>query len=255
MANQFNDNVGNSTLGMALLYGIGASADAVSTWRRIPDVKNLPALGSEPNGIDTTTIAETVQETQVSGLKSANTLEVTANFTNNLETCWNTGVCGAELEDDEYLYFCWYHPNLTKASAFVGDPTPLDFGDSDVNSVLETSLYITMASSPVRITKPSVADILEYDDVSLSTFTIGALTLNPTFDPNTFSYTVSGAGLSANITATAKDTDATVVIKNGTTTVTSGSSASFAVGDNTVTVTVTNGTKSAVYTAIVNRAS
>lgn len=154
MANQFNDNVGNSTLGMALLYGKGSAAGSVSTWTRVPDVKNLPALGSEPNGIDTTTIAETVQETQVSGLKSANTLEVTANFTNALEACWNTGVCGISLSTNEKLFFCWYHPNLTNASAFVGDPTPLDFGDSDVNSVLETSLYITMASSPVRIARP-----------------------------------------------------------------------------------------------------
>lgn len=160
MANQFNDNTGNSTLGMALLYGIAATAAAVDSWTRVPDVKNLPALGSEPNGIDTTTIAETVQETQVSGLKSANTLEVTANLTDALEACWNTGVCGATVASGSHLFFCWYHPKLAKASAFIGDPTPLDFGDSDVNSVLETSLYITMASSPVRITKPTT--ITEY---------------------------------------------------------------------------------------------
>lgn len=160
MANQFTDNVGNSTLGMALLYGIGASASAVASWTRVPDTKNLPALGSEPNGIDSTTLAETVQETQVAGLKSANTLEVTANLTDALETCWNTGVCGATIGTGEHLYFCWYHPKLAKASAFIGEPTPLDFGDSDVNSILETSLYITMASSPTRITKP--ATIAEY---------------------------------------------------------------------------------------------
>lgn len=160
MANQFTDNIGNSTLGMALLYGIGTSAEAVKDWTRVPDVKNLPGLGAEPNGIDTTTIAETVQETQISGLKSANTLEVTANLTDKLEACWNTGVCGATVAAGSNLYFCWYHPKLAKSSAFVGEPTPLDFGDSDVNSVLETSLYITMASSPVRITKPT--SIKEY---------------------------------------------------------------------------------------------
>ena len=160
MANQFTDNKGNSTLGMALLFGIGTSLGQVSTWTRVPDVKQLPALGSEPNTIDTTTLAETVQETAIAGLKSSNVLEVTANLTDNLETCWNTGVCGASLDADEHLYFCFYHPKLTNASAFEGDPTPLDFGDNEVNGVLETSLYIAMASGATRITKPST--ISEY---------------------------------------------------------------------------------------------
>lgn len=50
------------------------------------------------------------------------------------------------------------------------------------------------------------------------------------------------------ITATAVDSAASVEIKNGTTTVQSGSAATWAEGENTVKVTVRYGTTKRVYT-------
>ena len=156
----FVESKGNSTLGMALLYGTGASVSAVESWTRVPDVKGMPSLGSEPNLIDTTTLAETLQETGINGLKGSQVLEFTANLTDKLETCWNTGVCGITTTDSNRLFFCIYHPSLAKASAFEGDPAPLDYGDVEVNSVLETSLYVAMSSASTRITTPTT--IVEY---------------------------------------------------------------------------------------------
>ena len=254
MANQFTDNKGNSTLGMALLYAKASSVGAITKWKRVPDVKQLPSLSSEPNTIDTTTLAETVQETAIAGLKSSQVLEVTANFTDKLERCWNNDVC-ASLGSNQHLYFCWYHPTLAKASVFEGDPTPLDFGDVEVNGVLETSLYIAMASGSSRVTKPTSSNILEFEDVSLSAITVGTLTLSPTFNKNNTNYTTTTTSSSVAVSATASDTNATIEIKNGTTTVTSGGNASLSNGENTLTFKVTNGSSVRTYTVVVTKSA
>lgn len=91
-------------------------------------------------------------------------------------------------------------------------------------------------------------------DTTLSALTITGVTLSPTFSASVTAYTASTSDASNAITATATDsTNATVVIKNGTTTVTSGNSATWAAGENTVTVTVTNGGESKVYNVVVTK--
>ena len=69
-------------------------------------------------------------------------------------------------------------------------------------------------------------------------------------------YTASTANASNKVTATAADDTATIVIKNGSTTVTNGSNASWQEGENTLTITVTDGidpTLEKVYTVTVTR--
>lgn len=95
---------------------------------------------------------------------------------------------------------------------------------------------------------------IEPPDATLSALTIASLTLSPTFSQSVTSYTASTTDASNAITATATDsTNATVTIKNGATTVTSGSAATWATGTNTVTVTVTNGGASKTYTVTVTK--
>ena len=87
----------------------------------------------------------------------------------------------------------------------------------------------------------------------LSGLTIGALTLTPTFDKDTTEYEVTTSAATNKITATLEDEDATVVIKNGDTTVENEGSAAWSAGENTLTVTVTNGDQSKVYTVTVTK--
>jgi len=108
----------------------------------------------------------------------------------------------------------------------------------DDMTVLPYEVYINKGEVPVT---------------TLSALTIGSLVLSPTFDPTKTSYTATTTNSTDNITATATDSDATVAIKNGTTSVTSGSAASWTTGENTVTVTVTNGSESKVYTVVVTK--
>ena len=89
----------------------------------------------------------------------------------------------------------------------------------------------------------------------LSGLTIGALTLTPTFDPDTTEYTANTTNATNTITATPEDNDATVTILNGETPVVNGQAATWEEGANTVTITVKNGTAQKVYTVTVTKSA
>lgn len=89
----------------------------------------------------------------------------------------------------------------------------------------------------------------------LSGLTIGALTLDPTFDPDVASYTANTTNATNTITATPEEESATVTILNGETPVANGQAATWEEGANTVTITVKNGTAQKVYTVTVTKSA
>lgn len=84
----------------------------------------------------------------------------------------------------------------------------------------------------------------------LSNLEIGSLTLTPAFDAGVTSYTTSTTNASDVVTATA-EAGLTVTIMNGATAIDSGDAATWTSGDNTLTITVSNGEDSIVYTVTV----
>ena len=93
-------------------------------------------------------------------------------------------------------------------------------------------------------------------NASLSGLTIGSLTLTPEFDPDVTEYTATTTNASNKVTATAADPTATIEILNGETEVENGQSASWSVGENTLTVKVSDGrgpTVEKTYTVTVTR--
>lgn len=78
-------------------------------------------------------------------------------------------------------------------------------------------------------------------NASLSGLTIGSLTLTPEFDPDVTEYAAATTNASNKVTAEAADETATITIKNGTTEVTNGGNASWSEGENTLTITVSDG--------------
>ena len=91
------------------------------------------------------------------------------------------------------------------------------------------------------------------DALDLASLSIGSVTLTPAFDADTTAYTATTTTATNTITATAADSDATVIIRNGTTPVTSGNAATWAAGENIVTVTVINDVSAKVYTVVVTK--
>lgn len=98
-----------------------------------------------------------------------------------------------------------------------------------------------------------IATVANADGTDLSELSIGSLSLSPEFNPNTTSYTATTTNASNTITATPADSSASVVIKNGTSTVSNGGSATWATGTNNVAVTVGNGGKTKTYNVTVTK--
>ena len=90
-------------------------------------------------------------------------------------------------------------------------------------------------------------------NAKLSALTLGSLTLSPAFDADTTGYAAATANATNTVTATAADSGATIAITNGATTVANGSAATWAEGENTLTIVVTNGSATKTYTVTVTK--
>ena len=83
--------------------------------------------------------------------------------------------------------------------------------------------------------------------------TIGALILSPLFEGETLIYTADTSNATNTITAVATDETAEVEIYVGETIVVSGTPATWASGENIVTIIVTNGTEETIYVVTVTK--
>lgn len=88
---------------------------------------------------------------------------------------------------------------------------------------------------------------------TLSTLTIGSLVLTPTFSSSVTSYTAATTNASDTVTVTPTSQGATVVIKNGETTIQNESAATWSAGPNTLTVKVTGDDGDKTYTVTVTK--
>lgn len=88
---------------------------------------------------------------------------------------------------------------------------------------------------------------------ALSALSIGSLTLSPAFAAETTAYTATTSNATNAVTATAASSGATVAIAVNDTAVENGASATWQDGENTVSVTVTNGSATRTYTVTVTK--
>lgn len=90
-------------------------------------------------------------------------------------------------------------------------------------------------------------------DSSLSGLTIGTLTLTPAFDSAVVEYTVDTTNATNKVTATAASDKAEIAITLNGSELANASNASWAAGENTLLVVVTNGDSSTTYTVTVTK--
>ncbi len=148
-----------STAGMTLQYAVETEKGTRPTtgYTTVPEVKSMPSFNPSPNTIDSTTLAETEYMTYVQGLKDlGGALEYGANLTEDLITAWDALVDAydAAVKDGKQVWFAVVHPQLTNATYFVGEPAPIGLNEASVDSMLETTLYITPNTAPIMAAKP-----------------------------------------------------------------------------------------------------
>lgn len=162
------DGIDLSTAGIHLLYAVGAKSltDPSSLdYIDIPGVKSTPSLNPAPDTLETTTLNETEYKTYIPGLKDpGGAIEFTFNLNQELMTSWeglsdeNPGVM-KRFEEAKVagntLWFLIYVPGLDNNFYFPGEPSSLGLPETSVNSVLETTVYITPIGEPVRAKQPT----------------------------------------------------------------------------------------------------
>ena len=120
-------------------------------------------------------------------------------------------------------------------------------------AALEAVLYGTLSDAPRLPFPAEVASIVGEtgSTVKLSALTIGSLNLVPAFSPDVVNYTATTENESDTVTATAADSAAATILVNGSSH-TSGNSATWTDGTNTVVVIVSkSGSTSRSYTVTV----
>ena len=147
--------------GVYLCYATESTAGTMPTtgYVKVPEIKTIPSFNPQPEALQSTDLSETEYHTYVEGLKDlGGSLEFTANLTEDLITAWNTvNTTHDSLTGGKAMWFAIVHPKLTNAVFFKGDPSPLGLNEITVNSVMETSLYITPNSAPSWAAKPTLA--------------------------------------------------------------------------------------------------
>jgi phi13 family phage major tail protein len=93
----------------------------------------------------------------------------------------------------------------------------------------------------------------QVDVAELSALSIGALTLTPSFDADTTAYTAATSNASDTVTATGSDEDTIVVLTVNGSAHTSGESATWQTGTNTVRVVAIKGEATRTYTVTVTK--
>lgn len=149
-----------STAGVQLLYAVESTAGTrpTSGYTRIKGIKTTPSLNPAPDTLETTTLDELEYKTYIDGLKDlGGALEFTFNLTEELVTAWQTLMDAYEAGKlaNKATWFAIVVPGLTKAFFFTGNPSDMGLPETDVNSVLEITNYITPTNAPAKYDKPT----------------------------------------------------------------------------------------------------
>ena len=149
-----------STAGVKLAYAVEATAGTRPTtgYTRIYGAKSTPSLNPSPDTLETTTLDETEYKTYIDGLKDlGGALEFTFNLTEELITTWDALMTAYEAAkaSGKSIWFLIDIPGLEEGWYFTGNPSNMGIPETEVNSVLEITNYITPTGAPEKAEKPT----------------------------------------------------------------------------------------------------
>lgn len=120
-----------------------------SGYTTIPGVKSVPSsINPEPNALENTTLANEVYKTYEPGLKDpGGVLAFQANTSVELQTAWNALITAhtTAKASDKAVWFEVAIPGFDSLY-FTGDPAEFGIDGIEVDSILESTLYIAPTS-------------------------------------------------------------------------------------------------------------
>jgi hypothetical protein len=144
-----------STAGTKVYYAVektaGTRPTAAADYVQIKGLKSIPEMNPEPESLETTELEETEYKTYINGLKDlGGALTFTMNLRNDTKKGWKDmyGKYKTGIETGLETWFCIVNPGLDEDLFFTGEPAPLGMPGMEVNSVLESNVYITPTNAP-----------------------------------------------------------------------------------------------------------
>lgn len=150
-----------STAGIKLYYGESTVTDNVpaipTSWTEIPDITGVPAMGSSPNKLETTTLAELVQKTYINGLQDlGGTFEFPANMTPALVSA--VALANAAVGTGKARAFKVSFPApLSLGYWWTGEVEIVKPGEASVDAVTTTTVYISQATALTAVDESAVS--------------------------------------------------------------------------------------------------
>lgn len=149
-----------STAGIHLKYAVEENVGVRPTagYTDLVGIKSTPSLNPSPDTLETTTLNETEYKTYINGLKDlGGALEFTFNMSETLVDAWETLMekYVAGTTTGKRTWFLIDIPGLTEGWYFPGEPSSMGIPETSVNSVLETTNYITPVGAPEKAAKPT----------------------------------------------------------------------------------------------------
>jgi hypothetical protein len=140
-----------STAGIKLYYGESTVSNGVpaipTSWTEIPDITSIPSMNSAPAKLETTTLAETTQKTYIDGLMDlGGSFEFGANMTPNLVSVVATAAA-APASGKAWGFSIVFPSPLSKRYWWTGEVSVVAPGESAVDAVTTTTVYISQATS------------------------------------------------------------------------------------------------------------
>ena len=137
-----------STAGVLLKYCVEATAGTrpETAYTTITNIKSFPDMNPEPSTYDVTDLSDLVWKRYIPALKDpGGAFAFTANLNDAFQTAWESLVSAANTaaESDLATWFEVYIPGMTDGFFFAGMPSELGLSAIEVDSVLETTVYIT----------------------------------------------------------------------------------------------------------------
>lgn len=143
--------------GVRVYYGDSADGIAAPTvWTEIPDITSIPALGGDPNMLDSTTLAEEVSKTYVAGLKDPGGALSYGVFMSP-EMLTATDAASTEPTSPARRAFAVYFPSpLNIFYWYLGIGVAVTPGETEVDGVISSTFSTSIESDPTKVVgKPS----------------------------------------------------------------------------------------------------
>ena len=136
-----------STAGVELRYCVETNAGTRPTtgYTKVPNIKETPDFNPEPSTLEVTDLSDLVWKRYIAGLKDpGGALSFTANLTSAFKTAW-TALVSAYTTGIASSKQTWFEIVVPTVGSFffAGIPSELGINGMSVDSVAETSVYVT----------------------------------------------------------------------------------------------------------------